>query len=549
MNQRLLSASVVLGCVLALAARARGADAGDSLDILITGAQIVDGTGRPAYRGDVGVRAGWIVRVTAEGGLAGVSARERIDASGLVLAPGFIDVHSHTVEPITGDRRRRLNEGVVRQGVTTVVGGPDGEMGPREMRQAIEALARDGAGTNVALYIGHTAIRKEVLGSARRAPSADELARMKALVKEGMELGAAGLSSALMYEPGMFSTTDEVVELAKVVAPYRGIYDSHVRDPMKRLLWSDEECLRIGELAGVAPKIAHEKAMGLENAGKIHDVIRLVNAARARGIEATTDQYPYDGAAVAPLASIVVVPAELRSAPAGFDLKAALRDPATRRLLKQSSEQGIDGGYVKLKAFGYSSMRITTSADQPMLVGKYLSQLAEERRVDPFDLVAELLLSANRPISITLGGIQEEDVRALLLQPWNMIATDGGYVDSTGDAKAGDRSPHPRWTGTFPRVLGHYVREAQLLTLEEAVRKMTSLPADVIGLHDRGRLFEGQAADLVLFDARTIADRSTWEKPTEMPVGVRDVIVGGVVVLRAGRLSGAAPGRYLRSRR
>jgi N-acyl-D-aspartate/D-glutamate deacylase len=531
-----------LGAAVPLAAQRVPAPRADSLDVALTGARIVDGTGRPAYAGDVGVRDGWIVAVTRPGGLRARPARERIDAAGLVVAPGFIDVHSHTVPAILS-AERRLNEGVVRQGVTTVVAGPDGGAGPADIRRMIDALAAQGAGTNVATYVGHNAVRRAVMANAQRAPSAEELERMRALVREGMELGAVGLSTGLMYEPGMFSETDEVVELAKVVKPFRGIYDSHVRDPVKRFLWSDEEAIAIGERAGIPPKIGHEKAVGLENAGKIQDVIRMVNAARARGLDAVTDQYPYDGAATAPLPAIVVVPRELRSQP-GFDLKVSLRDVATRARLKQTSENGIDGGFAWLKATGYSSMRITTSPEQPALVGKYLSELARSRGVDPFDLVSELILGATTPIGITLGAIKEEDVRALMVQPWNMIASDGGYADSKSEQMG-----HPRSTGTFTRVLGHYVRDTRVLSLEEAVRKITSLPADWIGLHDRGRVFEGQAADLAVFDPRTVADRSTWDEPGRLSVGVRDVLVNGALVLRNGELTGAAPGRYLRARR
>jgi len=525
-----------------VAAQARPSAPAESLDVIIAQARIVDGTGGPSRVGDVGVQNGWIVRVTGPGGLRTTPARKRLDASGMALAPGFIDVHSHTVDAIIAPERR-WNEGVIRQGVTTVLGGPDGGYTPDLMKRVIEALRANGAGTNVALYVGHNGVRRTVMQNAQRPPSAEELARMKALVKEGMELGAVGLSSGLMYEPGMFSTTDELVELAKEVAPYRGIYDSHVRDPVRRFLWSDQECIEIGERAGIAPKIGHEKAVGLENAGKIKDVIEMVNAARRRGVDAVTDQYPYDGAATSTLTGIIVLPKDLRGQ-SGFDLRAALRDPAIRARIKEASENGVDGGFAWLKATGYSSMRVTTSPEQPALVGKYLSELATARRADPFDLVADLILGSTQPIGITLGAIKEGDVRLLMIQPWNMIASDGGYADSKTDAMG-----HPRSTGTFPRVLGHYVREVKLFSLEEAVRKMTSLPADWSGLRDRGRIFEGQAADLVIFDPKTIADRSTWSEPSKMAVGVRDVLVNGVLVLEGSALTGKAPGRYLRARR
>ncbi len=514
----------------------------DSLDLVITGARIVDGSGRPGYLGDIGVQNGWITQVGRPGMLAARPTRLRVRAAGLVVAPGFIDVHSHTVDAIIASERR-WNEGVVRQGVTTVVGGPDGGYAPDMMKRVVAALATQGAGTNVALYVGHNGVRRAVMGNAQRPPTADELDRMKTMVKDGMELGAVGLSSGLMYEPGMFSTTDEVVELARVVAPYRGIYDSHVRDPVKRFLWSDQECIEIGERAGVAPKIGHEKAVALENEGKIQDVITMVNAARIRGVDAVTDQYPYDGAATSAITGIIVLPKDLRGQ-TGFDLKAALKDPATRARIKEASENGVEGGFAWLKATGYTAMRVTTSPERPALVGKYLSEIATAEKKDRFDFLADLIIASAKPVGITLGAIKEKDLRDLLVQPWNMIASDGGYADAKTDQMG-----HPRSTGTFPRVLGHYVREAKVLTLEEAVRKMTSLPADFSGLRDRGRIAEGQAADLVIFDPRTIADRSTWEEPGKMAVGVRDVFVNGQAVLQNGELTGRSPGRYLRARR
>ena len=514
----------------------------DSLDVVIAGARIVDGSGQPGYFGDVGVQNGWITVVAKPGALGTRPTRLRVRAAGLVLAPGFIDVHSHTVDAIIG-AERRWNEGAVRQGVTTVLGGPDGGYAPDMMKRVVAALATQGAGTNVALYVGHNAVRRAVMSNPQRPPTADELDRMKAMVKEGMELGAVGLSSGLMYEPGMFSTTEEVVELARVVAPYRGVYDSHVRDPVKRFLWSDQECIEIGERAGVAPKIGHEKAVGLENEGKIQEVIKMVNAARLRGVDAVSDQYPYDGAATSALTGIIVLPKELRGQ-AGFDLKAALNDPDTRAKIKEASENGVDGGFAWLKATGYTAMRVTTSSERPALVGRYLSEIATREKKDRFDAVADLIMASTKPVGITLGAIKEKDLRDLLVQPWNMIASDGGYADGKSDQMG-----HPRSTGTFPRVLGHYVRETKVLTLEEAVRKMTSLPADFSGLRDRGRIAEGQAADLVIFDPRTIIDRSTWDEPAKMPVGVRDVFVNGQAVLMNGELTGKSPGRYLRARR
>ena len=507
-----------------------------SLDLLIKNATVIDGTGKPRIIADVGIRNGTITFVGSAGD---AQAKSTIDGKGLVLAPGFIDVHNHSGIEIAR-QAHRLNEGFVRQGVTTVVDGADGRFDPTYLKVMLAAFEKNGIGTNAAFYIGHNGIRRKVMGrNQQRKPTRAELQRMQALVREGMALGALGLSTGLMYEPGVFSETEEVIALAAEVAPFGGIYDSHVRNPVHDLLGSDREVIRIGEAAGIPAKLGHLKAVGLQNAGKIRDVIEMVEAARSRGFRVVSDQYPYDGAQTARLRDILVMPRDLRGK--DVDLLSALGETDTRERIRHTSENGIDGGFAWLKATGYSSMRIVKSADHPKLVGKYLSQLAEERNVEPFDLVCELLSSAKSTLLITLGAIRERDVQELLVQPWNMIASDGMYSDSDHP----DPNGHPRSTGTFPRVLGHYVRELKLLTLEEAVRKMTSLPADTVGLSGRGRIAVGAAADLVLFDPNSIADRSTWTEPGLMATGVVHVLVAGVAVLKDGVLTGKAPGRFL----
>jgi len=507
------------------------------VDLLLHNARIFDGTGGEPVAGDVAVKDG---RIAVVAPAARVRARETLDLSGLAVSPGFIDVHNHS-EFAVADPARRFNEGYIRQGVTTIVGGPDGSMTPEQMRNLIARYAQNGVATNVAFYVGHNAIRVYVMGMSRNEPTPAELEEMKRLVREGMELGAVGFSTGLMYEPGMFTHTDEIVALAREVAPFHGIYDSHVRNPAHALIESDRETIEVGERAGVPPKIAHEKAVGLENKGLIREVIRLVEAARARGVNVATDQYPYDGAATAKLTEIVIAPPDVDTR-AGFDLKAALRDPGLRRRFKETSENGIRGGFAWLKATGYSHMRITSSRDYPELVGRYLSELARERNQEGFDLVCDLILGAASPVGITLGAVHEQDLRDLLVQPWNMIASDGTYSD--GVTPQG----HPRSTGTFPRVLGKYVRELRLLSLSEAIRKMTSFPAEYVGLADRGRVAAGYAADLVVFDPETIGDRSTWDEPQLYAQGVVHVIVNGAFVLRNGKLTGSTPGLFLKHR-
>jgi len=537
----LLASAAVIGCERS---------APNDLDLLVVGGNLIDGSGGVALRADVGVRGDRIVWI----GTDDAQATDTLVATGLVVAPGFIDAHSHTI-PSLLDAERRMNEGVIRQGVTTVIGGPDGAFTAEIIGQVAEALRTDGAGTNVGVYVGHNGVRRRVMGEdQQRAPTPEELAEMRAEVRAGMELGALGLSTGLMYEPGMFSVTEEVTALAREVAPFEGIYDSHVRNPVHAFVESDEEVIAISEGAGVPGKIGHLKAVGLHNEGRIHDVIALVEQARSRGADIVSDQYPYDGAATSTLMGIIVIPpemADLQAVSAGLRragpadeaatgrVKAMLAEPARRAALKRASENGVDGGFAWLKATGYTSMRVVSSADYPELVGRYLSQLPEEGE-DPFDVVIDLIVGASEPVNITLGAITEDDVRALMVQPWNMIASDGAYADGSDSSRG-----HPRAAGTFARFLGHYVREEGVLPLAEAIRKITSLPADFLGLTDRGRVAEGYAADLAIFDAGTIIDRADWDHPQRFAVGVVHVVVNGVPVLRDGSMTGKAAGTYL----
>ena len=536
-------ATLLGGCTLLIGC---GGSPPTNLDLLILGGILVDGSGQESSHTNIGVQGDRITWI----GEDGAQATDTLDATGLVVAPGFIDVHSHTV-PALLEPQRRMNEGVLRQGVTTVVGGPDGGFGPEMIRTVIEALGNNGSGTNVATYIGHNAIRENVMGEdQQRAPNPSEFGIMRTQVREGMELGAVGFSTGLMYEPGMFSETSEVVELAREVAPFGGIYDSHVRNPVHAFVESDQEVVSISEGAEISGKIGHLKAVGLHNEGRINDVIDLVEGARSRGVEIVSDQYPYDGAATSSLMGIIVIPSSMTdleglrsSGPVDSEAAARFRsmlvDPSRRTQLKEASENGIDGGFAWLKATGYSSMRIVSSTDYPELVGVYLSELPEEGQ-DPFDAVMDLIAGASASVNITLGAITEEDVRTLMIQPWNMIASDGAYADGSEAGRG-----HPRGAGTFARFLGHYVREEGVLPLEEAIRKITSLPADFLGLMDRGRIEEGYAADLSIFNAETIIDRADWDYPQRFAEGIVHVLVNGIPVLRDGSLTGQTPGVFL----
>ena len=519
-------------------------------DYLIKNGTIIDGLGNPAIEANLLIRNG-IMEIVKPGDK--VNAVNIIDAKGLIVSPGFIDVHNHSDQSINNPERK-LNEGFIRQGVTTIVGGPDGRWAPATLKRFINAYDSLGIGTNVAFYVGHNGIRKEVLKEdQQRAPTAEELDQMKAMVKEGMEMGAIGLSTGLMYVPGMYSETAEIIALAKEVAPYNGIYDSHVRNPVHAFVKSHREVIEISTAANIPGKLGHLKAVGLHNEGVIKDIIKMVEQSRADGHNTVSDQYPYDGAATATLENIIIIPADMKEAKqmdslwrngqeteANRLVKSTLADLLKRPFIKETSEQGENGGFAWLKATGYSSMRITNSPDYPELVGKYLSQIAEEKNMDRFDLLCELILNGEESTSITLGGINENDVQSLLVQPWNMIASDGSFTEHS--TKPGG---HPRSTGTFPRVLGHYVRDLKVLSLVEAIRKMTSFPADVIGFKNRGRIQNGLVADIVIFNPETIIDNSTFEQPNLYASGVVHVFVNGIPVLQNAEMTGESPGKYL----
>jgi N-acyl-D-amino-acid deacylase len=519
-------------------------------DFLIQNGSIIDGLGNPAFDGDLLIRNG-IMELVKPG--ENVKALKTIDATGLIISPGFVDIHNHSDWSIN-DSINRLNETYIKQGVTTIVGGPDGYHSPNTINELINAYNKNGIGTNAAFYVGHNGIRREVMkDDQKRSPSAEELNQMKALVREGMEMGAVGLSTGLMYEPGLYSETDELIALAKEVAPYKGIYDSHVRNPVHAFVKSHSEVIEIATNANIPGKLGHLKAVGLHNKGAISEIIEMVEQSRADGHEIISDQYPYDGAQTEILEAIIVIPSDMKEHvirdslmsnnkldEAISLLKSTLTDQLKRSRIGETSENGEDGGFAWLNATGYTSMRITNSKDYPELVGKYLSEIAEERNMSGFDLVCELIINGEGRTSITLGGINENDVQTLLVQPWNMIVSDGLYVKHSTESGG-----HPRSTGTFPRVLGHYARDLKLLSLEEAVRKMTSLPADVIGFKNRGRIQDGLPADIVIFNPDTIIDNSTFEQPNLYASGVIHVFVNGIAVLQNEEMTGNAPGKYL----
>ena len=527
--------------LLCIAVCAIAGAAQPEFDLLIRNGTLIDGTGGLSIHADVAVRNG-LIQFIGDG--ANKHATRTVDATALIVAPGFIDVHSHADRVLldAGKTSDRVSLATASQGVTTAVFGPDGFYSVAAIKQRIKAFKSPGVGVNYAFYIGHNGIRREVLKDPHGKPTAEELTRMSGEVRRGMELGAVGFSTGLMYDPGMFAATDEVVAMAAQVAPFGGIYDSHVRDPVFHLIESDKEALEIGRRAAIGAKIAHEKAPGLMNHGRAIEIVSLVNHERSNGFNAVVDQYPYDGASTGLLKDIFILPnAREHSGTPLTPLRQMLADPAQRTAIKQLTENGVDGGFSWLKAVGYGGLRIVTSPDETPLVGKNIEVLASERSLAGFDLIADLVMKHDA-IRVTMADIDESDVRLIMVQPWTMVASDGNGIDAAHDPAVCE---HPRSMGTFPRVLGRYVRELGVLSLPDAIRKMTSLPAGYLHLNDRGRIQVGRAADITLFDPQRIADRATYEKPCELSVGIEYVFVNGVAVFEGGKATGALPGRFV----
>ncbi|MFT4536708.1 MAG: N-acyl-D-amino-acid deacylase [Saprospiraceae bacterium] len=518
----------------------------ESFNIVIQDGQIFDGMGNPPMEGNIGIKDGKMFLLAPN---QKFQAEQIISTEGLIIAPGFIDVHSHTPEGMINPERN-ANECFIRQGVTTVVGSPDGYWSLEDFKMFIDTIPKVGIGTNIAGYIGHNGVRRAVMGSdQQRKPTEDELEKMKADIAEAMSLGALGLSTGLMYPPGMFSETEEIIELSKIAANYNGIYDSHVRDPVNDWLGSNNEVMRIGREAEIPAKMGHIKAVGLKNTGKTKELIESVEQALAEGLNLVSDQYPYDGAGGRITLRSVLIPTgdplvnmSLGQNPVA-DMRPYLETEKARNAAKRFTENGINNGFSWVKAVGYDGLRIVDSYDYPDLVGQYISEIAIDRKKDPFAVIADLIVHSSKPIQVK-GGIAESDIRALLLQPWNMIASDGLLVTEE-DPNIG----HPRSTGTFPKVLGRYVRIEGILSMEEAIRKMTSFPADFVGLSSRGRIANGLPADIVIFDPRTIIDLSTYTDPNRFAKGIIHVLVNGEFVLNHEKITSNRPGLFLRRER
>ncbi len=497
-------------------------------DILIRGGTVIDGTGAPRFRADVAIRGDRIVRVER----AGISADQAalvLDAEGLIVAPGFIDNHAHIATTI---HEYPLAENFLRQGITTILASLHSGDQPWPL-DAYAASLR--IASNVGFFAGHTWIRKQVLGLENRAPTPQELERMKELVEQSMRQGALGLSTGLLYVPAFYAETEEIIELARVAARYGGIYVTHMRDEGPGLIRSVQETIRIAREAKIPAQINHHKVVGAAQFGWSRQTLAMIDAARAEGLDITHDLYPYTASSTG--SSILFPQWALAGGAQAFARRIA--DPQTRSRI----EQEMRAIFRERAGQDLSSIQFRTVRSAPAYNGKTLADMVRDRGLpltieSGIQVVIELQLAGG--FSAIYHSMDEEDVIRIMQHPWAMFETDGDLVGY------GEGFPHPRSYGAFPRVLARYVRDLKVLTLEEAIRKMTSLPAAQIGQRERGVIREGMYADIVVFDPDRIQDLATYTDPHRYPVGIVHVLVNGVPVIRHGALTGEKPGRVLK---
>ena len=503
-------------------------------DIIIDGTTIVDGSGQPAFSGDIGIRA---ERIAAIGDLADASAEKRIEGEGLVASPGFIDIHSHaTGGSIEGSAvvQRPDAENYIRQGVTTILGGQDGSsMG--DVGAFLSYLDANPAAVNVGVFFGHGSLRARVLGQDDVRASTESLNEMTRQVELAMQEGAFGLSSGLEYTPGAFADVDEVATLAGPVADHNGMYISHIRDEGGRLLESVDEVLEVGRRSGARVQVTHHKVIGKGRWGMASESLALIDEARSQGVDASSDQYPYTASSTG---LTILFPTWAKDG--GFDaLVERLRDAAQRERIRGDVIE-----HITIERGADPSTIVAARCDfDASFNGKSLADILVDRGLavtvsNAADVAMELVEAGS--CSGVFHSMSDQDVRTIMKHPWTSISSDGGIPAMD------EGVPHPRNYGAFARVLGRYVREDSVLTLEEAVHKMSGLPAERLNLTDRGVLREGNVADVALFDPAAIMDTAEFGDPHHYAQGVIHVFVGGVPVLRQGVMTGKRPGKALR---
>jgi N-acyl-D-amino-acid deacylase len=538
----------------------------NQIDVLITGSRVVDGSGNPWFYGDVAIRDDRILDVRPAGQIARSGATQIIDASGMVVCPGFIDIQSHAIVPLMVDGRCLSK---ITQGVTTEIMGeawtpapiggrntddlPDrGGFGDQldewrerarswtRFRHWLEAFEDAGVSPNVGSFLGGGTLRRYGKGMDMGRANADELQAMRTAMAESMEDGAFGVSYALIYPPDSFADTGEITEICKVVARYGGVYITHVRSEADQLIEGIQEAIDIGNASGASVEIYHLKAAGKRNWGKIPHVIEQINKARASGLDVTADMYPYPYSGTG-LSS--VMPPWVHE---GGNFYEKLRDPQTLNEVRKATLE---------PAGDWEPMADLCTPEGVIPVGLYkdenikyrgmpLSEIAKDKGVDWFDAAVELLVSEEQRVSTIYMTISEDNIPLQLQQSWNKVSTDAGGLDPAWAAEKGPT--HPRAYGTYPRVLGKYVREEKSLELEDAIRKMSSAVADRLDLRDRGQLRAGMFADVVVFNPDTVIDNSTIENPHQLSTGIEQVWVNGQQVIADGVHTGAKPGRFVK---
>jgi N-acyl-D-amino-acid deacylase len=513
-------------------------------DVLITNARIVDGTGNPWYRGSVATIGDRIAYVGPS--IPGLNARRVIDANGQVVAPGFIDMLGHSEFAIL---RGPHAVSKITQGITSEITGevssawPNVALGEqpnprypwRSLGEYFTYLEKSGTAINLGTYVGTSSVREAVMGQATRHPTDAEMKQMGALIDSAMRDGAVGLGTGLIYLPSTFFSTEELIALTRYVTPYKGGYAAHIRSEGTGLLGAIRETIRIAAEAGTWAEIRHIKSRSLE---QMTQAVALIDSARAAGIDITADQYPYiaSGTGLAAMLNTWVQEG-------GDDsMVVRLKDPAVRARLK--SELGADSA-AGIRTAAHTMVNEVGADSLKIYEGKLLTDIGKMRNEDPYDAAFDILVGDRGRTSAIYFSFNEDALRYVMKQPWVSVGQDAGAVSPDSTGKWRDRG-HPRGFGTFPRILGHYVRQDSVITLEFAVRKMTSLAAQRVGINDRGLLKPGMYADITVFDPNTIIDRSTYEMPSQLATGVSYVLVNGIPVVDNGQVTAALPGRPLR---
>ncbi|MDA1313700.1 MAG: D-aminoacylase [Acidobacteria bacterium] len=541
-HKLVLIRTAVIAAVVALCACAPQ----QSYDLMIENGTVIDGSGSAGSETDVAIADG---KIAAIGDLANAAAKRRIDATGLVVSPGFIDMHNHSDDTLLDEPNC---ESMIRQGVTTMVLGEGGSQGPRHpggkpwttLGGYFDHVEQKGVAANIASYVGQTQVWTYVKGDEMRAASDAEMEKMKQEIAAAMEQGAMGLSTSLLMPPSSLVTTEQLVELAKVAAKYGGVYSSHIRDEGEGVFDSVAEAIQVGRGAGVRVDIIHLKIADKALWGRMPEVVGMIDKARDEGLDIRANVYPYT-AGQNNLRAIIP--------PWAHDggnekMLERLRAPKTRARMRKDILSGLPGWYNHYLATGggWEGMLLVSFSNEKnkQFVGKRMSELIAARGGDPVEVLFDVLLEENGGVPTVFFHHSEEDMQLALKQTYTSIGSDGSAISP--DGPSGKTHPHPRWYGTFPRVLARYVRELKTLELPQAVHKMTAMNAEKINLLDRGLLKEGYWADVTVFDPETVADKATFEKPQQYPEGIPYVIVNGEVVLDNYKHSGSRSGRVLR---